>query len=161
MCSVPECGLRNPEPCVLHARWVWRLNGAARILPELAFIALGSNIEPEHYLPRAVRALGELGRLIACSNTYQNPAIADDAQPDYLNAAVLIETRLSPLEIRRKLREIETRLDRLRTADKFAPRTIDLDLCIYGDLQLNDPALTLPDPDVLTRPFLALTLAEL
>jgi len=134
---------------------------SAPILPELAFIALGSNIEPERYLPLAIHHLRQLGTLVACSNVYQNPAIADEPQPDYLNAAVLIKTSLQPLEIRDMLREIEARLDRVRTSDKFAPRTIDLDLCLYGDLQLDAPTLILPDPDVLTRPHLAWTLAEL
>lgn len=134
---------------------------SAPILPELAFIALGSNILPEHYLPLAVHHLRQLGTLIACSNIYQNPAIGDEPQPDYLNAAVLIETSLRPLEMRDKLRELEARLDRVRTSDKYAARTIDLDLCIYGDLQLELPAFILPDPDILTRAHLALTLAEL
>ena len=137
------------------------MNGGAPILPELAFIALGSNIEPEQNLPLAIHHLRNLGTLVTCSNIYQNPAIADEPQLDYLNAAVLIETSLLPLEVRNKLREIETQLDRVRTADKYAARTIDLDLCLYGDLQLDLPTLTLPDPDVLTRPYLAVTLAEL
>jgi 2-amino-4-hydroxy-6-hydroxymethyldihydropteridine diphosphokinase len=130
-------------------------------LPELAFIALGSNIEPEHYLPRAVRHILDLGSLVACSQVYQNPAIAPEAQPDYLNAAVLIETDLQPFELRKQLRDIETRLKRLRTPDKYAARTIDLDLCLFGDLRLESPSLTLPDPHVLTRAHLAITLAEL
>jgi 2-amino-4-hydroxy-6-hydroxymethyldihydropteridine diphosphokinase len=130
-------------------------------LPELAFVSLGSNIEPEKYLPLAVARLRGLGRLIACSRVYQNPAIASEPQPDYLNAAVLIETQLLPLEIRTRLREIETQLNRVRIADKFAPRTIDLDLCLYGDLQMESPELTLPDPDIQKRPHLALTLAEI
>lgn len=130
-------------------------------MTERAFIALGSNIEPERYLPQAVRYLADLGVILACSEVYQNPAIAKEPQPDYLNAAVLIETPLEPLEIRARLRQIEANLDRLRTEDKYAPRTIDLDLCLYGDLQWEHPDLTLPDPDVLTRPHLALTLSEL
>jgi 2-amino-4-hydroxy-6-hydroxymethyldihydropteridine diphosphokinase len=130
-------------------------------VPELAFIALGSNIEPERYLPQAARYLRELGTLVACSNVYQNPAISSDPPPDYLNAAVLIETRLRPFEIRSRLREIETQLDRVRTHDKYAARTIDLDLCLYGDLQIEHPDLVLPDPEVLVRPHLAVTLAEL
>jgi 2-amino-4-hydroxy-6-hydroxymethyldihydropteridine diphosphokinase len=130
-------------------------------LPELAFVSLGSNIEPEKYLPLAVARLRDLGELITCSRVYQNPAIAPESQPDYLNTAVLIETHLLPLEMRARLREIETQLDRVRTPDKFAPRTIDLDLCLYGDLQFESPELLLPDPDILERPYLALTLAEL
>ncbi len=130
-------------------------------MTELAFIALGSNIEPETNLPLASTRLSELGKPIAISTVYQNPAIADEPQPDYLNAAVLIETALDPLTIRDKLREIEADLGRIRTEDKFAPRTIDLDLCILGDRVLDHELLTIPDPDLLKRAHLAVTLAEL
>jgi len=130
-------------------------------LTELAFIALGSNIDPETNLPLAAARLSELGKPIAISTVYQNPAIADEPQPDYLNAAVLIETTLDPLTIRDKLREIEADLERIRTTDKFAPRTIDLDLCILGDRVLDHELISLPDPDLLKRAHLAVTLAEL
>jgi len=130
-------------------------------LTELAFIALGSNIDPERNLPLAAARLSELGTPIAASTVYQNPAIADEPQPDYLNAAVLLETELGPLAMRDKLREIEADLGRIRTADKFAPRMIDLDLCILGDRVLDHELLSLPDPDILKRAHLAVTLAEL
>jgi 2-amino-4-hydroxy-6-hydroxymethyldihydropteridine diphosphokinase len=130
-------------------------------LPKLAFISLGSNIEPEKYLPRAVDHLRSIGIIRKTSRVYQNPAIAPEPQADYLNAAVLIETQLQPLEIRRRLREIEEQLDRVRSADKYAPRTIDLDLCLYNDLVYTSPELNLPDPDILNRSHLALTLSEL
>lgn len=130
-------------------------------MTELAFIALGSNIDPETNLPLASARLSELGKPIAVSTVYQNPAIADEPQPDYLNAAVLIETALDPLAIRDKLREIEADLGRIRTEDKFAPRTIDLDLCILGDRVLDHELLTIPDPDLMKRAHLAVTLAEL
>lgn len=130
-------------------------------MTELAFIALGSNIDPEINLPLASTRLSELGKPIAASTVYQNPAIADEPQPDYLNAAVLIETALAPLMIREKLREIEADLGRIRTEHKFAPRTIDLDLCILGDRVRDHELLSLPDPDILKRAHLAVTLAEL
>ena len=130
-------------------------------MTELAFIALGSNIDPEINLPLAFARLSELGKPIATSTVYQNPAIVDEPQPDYLNAAILIETTLDPWAIRDKLREIEADLGRVRTEDKFAPRTIDLDLCILGDRVLDHELLSLPDPDLLKRAYLAVTLAEL
>jgi 2-amino-4-hydroxy-6-hydroxymethyldihydropteridine diphosphokinase len=130
-------------------------------LTELAFIALGSNIDPETNLPLAAARLSDLGNSIAVSKVYQNPAIAAEPQPDYLNAAVLIETTLAPLAIRDKLREIEASMGRIRTENKFAPRTIDLDLCILGDRVLDHAQLSLPDPDLLERAYLAVTLAEL
>ena len=130
-------------------------------MTELAFIALGSNIDPETNLPLAAARLSELGNPIASSTVYQNPAIADEPQSDYLNAAVLIETTLDPLTIRDKLREIEADLGRIRTEDKFAPRTIDLDLCLLGDRVLDHELISLPAPDLLKRAHLAVTFAEL
>jgi len=130
-------------------------------LPELAFIALGSNVEPEANLPRAARLLAEIGALRAVSMAYQNPAIGPSPAPDFLNAAVLVETNLTAEDIHARLREIESDLGRVRTSDKYAPRTIDLDLCLLGSQVVETPELRLPDPDVLTRPHLAITLAEL
>jgi 2-amino-4-hydroxy-6-hydroxymethyldihydropteridine diphosphokinase len=136
----------------------------------LAFISLGSNIAPEDNLPMAIERLKELGRLIAVSSVYQSPAVGPVRQEDFLNAAALIETELTPFEIRAQLRQIEADLGRDRPkkldgypdeAAKYAPRTIDLDLCLLGDLILDTPPMTLPDPDLLTQPHLAVPLAEL
>ena len=130
-------------------------------MTSLAWIALGSNIEPENNLVAAVERFPELGVVLRCSSVYQTPAIASTPQSDYLNAAVLIETELAPLQIYAQLRDIEADLGRVRTSDKYAPRTIDLDLCLYDDLVMELHEITLPDPDLLDRPFLAVTMAEL
>ncbi len=130
-------------------------------MPERAFISIGSNIEPEKYLPLAVARLGELGTVVALSQVYQGPALADTPQADYLNAAAVVATQLEPLAIRARLREIEAGLGRVRSADKCAPRTIDLDLCLYGDVVLNTEELTLPDPDIPVRAHLAIPFAEI
>jgi len=130
-------------------------------MPERAFVALGSNIEPERHLPEAVVRLGELGVVVAVSSVYQSAAVGPRPAPDFLNAAVLVETELAPQAIRRRLREIEADLGRVRTADRYAPRTIDLDLCLLGDLLMDKEGLTLPDPDILDRAYLARVLAEL
>ncbi|MDF1500711.1 MAG: 2-amino-4-hydroxy-6-hydroxymethyldihydropteridine diphosphokinase [Anaerolineales bacterium] len=129
-------------------------------MPEKAFIALGSNIQPEHYLPRAIVQLEGLGRILAVSNAYQSRAIAAEPQPDYINAAIVFETTLSPLELRERLRQIEAELDRVRTADKYAARTIDMDIALYGSLILGHPLLQIPDEQIYQRPHLAVTLAE-
>ena len=130
-------------------------------MTERAFLSLGSNIDPEHNLPRAARELKSLGRLLAVSTVYQNPAIGPTPQPDYLNAAVLLETGLSPQALRVELRRVEQRLGRRRTPDKYAPRTIDIDLMLFGSLVLREAGMTIPDPDLLVRAHLALPLAEL
>ena len=130
-------------------------------MTEPAFIALGSNLSPETNLPRAAGRLAEFGALRAVSMVYQNPAIGPSPAPDFLNAAVLIETELGATEIRERLRRIESDLGRVRTANKYAPREIDLDLCLLGSQIIETTELVLPDPDLLTRPHLAVTLAEL
>lgn len=126
-----------------------------------AFIALGSNIEPQKYLPRAVEMLTQLGIITAISTVYQNPAINRPDQDDYLNAAVLLQTELSAEQLRGAFRKIEEHLDRIRKDDRYAARTIDLDLAFLGSVILSTARMTLPDPDIDTRPFLALTLSEL
>ncbi|MGB9625212.1 MAG: 2-amino-4-hydroxy-6-hydroxymethyldihydropteridine diphosphokinase [Phycisphaerae bacterium] len=129
-------------------------------MAEKALVAAGSNIDPIRYLPAAVARLAELGRIAAVSRVYQNPAVGPGQQPDYLNAAVLLETDLTPHDIRRRLRAIEASLGRVRGEDRYAARTIDLDLCLYGAVVVETPELTLPCPDVLQRGYLAVTLAE-
>jgi 2-amino-4-hydroxy-6-hydroxymethyldihydropteridine diphosphokinase len=127
----------------------------------MAFISMGSNLSPEANLPRAARRLSEIGALRAVSMVYQNRAIGPSRAPDFLNAAALLETELDAEEIRQRLRRMEEEMGRVRSADKYAPRVIDLDLCLLGSQIIKTPELDLPDPDLLTRPHLAATLAEL
>lgn len=129
------------------------------------FIILGSNIAPEQNLPRAVQLIAERVDLRGVSRVYESAPVnaaggiaADQGQ--FLNAAVLVETTIPPAELKHEvLRGIEAELGRVRTVDKFAPRPIDLDLALYADLVLDDPKL--PDPDILTRAYVALPLADL
>jgi 2-amino-4-hydroxy-6-hydroxymethyldihydropteridine diphosphokinase len=130
-------------------------------LPELAFVLLGSNISPERNLPKALHALGGLGRLIRVSWVYQSPAVGSQPAPDFLNLAALLETDLPAPDIRRRLREVEAAHARRRGADKFAPRTLDIDLCLLGDAVLDSSDLILPDPDILTHAHVAVPLADL
>jgi 2-amino-4-hydroxy-6-hydroxymethyldihydropteridine diphosphokinase len=130
-------------------------------LPEPAFVLLGSNIAPERYLPQGIKALPSVGRVVRVSPFYQSPAVGPRRAPDYLNAAVLLETDLPALEILRQLRHLEASHGRRRTADKFAPRTLDLDLCLLGAVVLDTRELTLPHPDILSQPHVAIPLADL
>jgi 2-amino-4-hydroxy-6-hydroxymethyldihydropteridine diphosphokinase len=137
------------------------LNEELRTLRKRAFISLGSNIEPEDYLPKAIQKLKQLGEIVTVSGVYQNPAIGRPAQGDFLNAAVLLLTELQALELRAELRAIEAELGRVRTEDKYAARTVDLDLCLYENLIYQSPDFKLPDPDILERPHVAVPLADL
>jgi 2-amino-4-hydroxy-6-hydroxymethyldihydropteridine diphosphokinase len=127
-----------------------------------AFIAVGSNINPQENIPRAMTILNAQLSIIAISNFYKTAAVGTTAQPDFLNGVVKIKTAHQPREIKFDiLRKIETCLGRVRTADKFAPRTIDLDLILYGMLVVDEPDLHIPDPAIRTYPFVASPLFEL
>lgn len=125
-----------------------------------ALIELGSNIDPERHLPAAAARLKGLGRIGAVSMVYENSAIGPRGQPDFLNAAIRLETGLEPHKLRSALRRIEDKLGRRRGDDAYAPRTIDLDLCLYDSMTISTPELTLPDPDLLERAYLARTASE-
>ncbi len=127
-----------------------------------AWLALGSNIHPEENLARAVALLAERFPNLAVSSAWQSPPADGSDQPDYLNAAVRIRTGLTPEELLAGvIAPIEQQLGRRRTADKFAPRTIDIDLVLYDERVGEYAGKRLPHPDILTRAHTALPLAEL
>lgn len=135
-------------------------------MPPLATVAilLGSNQEPRHHLRHAVARLGRLGWVVACSRVYESADVAargcEAAPPSYLNAALLLETALAPAELRAGLKVIEADLGRPAGA---AAVPIDLDLALYEDRVVDDPAagLRLPHPDILRHRHAAVPLAEL
>jgi len=129
---------------------------------ERAFIAVGSNIDAERNVSAAIELLGRHVRIVAVSRFYQTPALGAPDSPDFLNGVVEIETELEPRELKRLvLLEVESGLGRERGAEKNAPRTIDLDLVLYGDLIWSEEGLVLPAPEILERAFVALPLLEL
>jgi dihydroneopterin aldolase/2-amino-4-hydroxy-6-hydroxymethyldihydropteridine diphosphokinase len=125
-----------------------------------AFIGVGSNIEPEANLRRALHRLERVGRVTAISTVYRTEPVGRTSQPQFYNAVIEIATEVPPVALKRELRRIEEDLGRRRTADKYAPRTIDLDLILYDDLVVTADGLTLPDPQIRERPFLAIPLCE-
>jgi 2-amino-4-hydroxy-6-hydroxymethyldihydropteridine diphosphokinase len=127
-----------------------------------AFIAVGSNIDREANVERALERLNELVSVRAISNFYSTRALSGGAQPDFLNGMVAVETELGPVALKQSvLRLIERDLGRRRSKDKNADRTIDLDLVLYDDIVSETPPLILPDPELGRRAFLAVPLAEL
>jgi 2-amino-4-hydroxy-6-hydroxymethyldihydropteridine diphosphokinase len=93
---------------------------------------------------------------------WQTTPVGFADQPDFLNAAVLLETHLSARELREhSIAQIEESLLRKRTADKNAPRTIDIDIMLFNDDVLSIGERRIPDPEVLERPFVAIPLAEI
>ncbi len=128
----------------------------------LAYISLGSNIEPERNIFAALRLLSERVRIISISSIYQTPPLERPEQDAYYNGVIAIETDLPPEQLKKNvLAPIEEQLGRRRGGDKYAPRTLDFDLLLYDDLALDTPQLTLPHPDLLKRFFIAAPLLEL
>jgi 2-amino-4-hydroxy-6-hydroxymethyldihydropteridine diphosphokinase len=128
----------------------------------LAYLSLGSNIEPERNLLAALTHLAQFGQVRAVSTVWETLPVGFSDQPNFLNAAVLLETRLSAETLREEvIASIETKLGRVRTANKNAPRTIDIDIMLFnGDIIQMDKR-HIPDPEVLERPFVAISLAEI
>lgn len=135
--------------------------------PILAAIALGSNLpsrfgDPAANLREALRRLEDHGQLLATSGFHETDPVGYFDQPRFVNAAALLETRLSPLDLLRGLLAIEHAMGRDRsTAPPKGPRIIDLDFLLYGDLVLADPELTLPHPAMHERRFVLEPLAEI
>ncbi len=127
-----------------------------------AFIALGSNIAPAKNIAEALRRLAQHGPLRGVSTVYRTAPEGRPEQPWYYNCVVRLETQTPPAQLKRDvLRRIEEDLGRVRTADKYAARTIDLDLILYDNVVIESDELTLPDPRIEHRAFLAHGLCEL
>ena len=127
-----------------------------------AAIALGSNLgESITILENALLELNNTPgvKLISRSNWYQTKAIGP-VQPDYINGCALLEVELTPLKLLEILLDIEIKAGRIR-AERWGPRTLDLDLLLYGDLILNTPKLEIPHPRMLERAFVLVPLAEI
>ncbi len=125
-------------------------------------VAVGSNIEPERNLPKAIALLDDRARVLDLSTIFLSAAEGPAGQPQFLNGIVKVATRIPPRDFKFDvLRAIEAELGRRRTGDKYAPRTIDLDLILYDELVVNAPDLTLPDPEIFVRTYLAFPLYEL
>ena len=125
-----------------------------------AVISIGSNIDREHNLPAALDLLRASSDLTveARSCVYESDAVGGE-YPPFHNAAVLIETDLGPGELIGVLKAVEEELGRVRTADRNAPRTVDLDLTLFDDVV--DPAFDIPDPQLSEYPFVTIPAAEI
>lgn len=129
------------------------------------YLALGSNMgDREELIARAVRAVGELPgtRCLARSALIETDPVGPGPQGRYLNGVLEIETTLPPRDLLAALLTIESALGRDRArSERWGPRTIDLDILLYGDLELDEPGLTLPHPRLAQRRFVLAPLAEL
>ena len=129
----------------------------------LAYVGLGANIGPrEITLLRAVDLLAETEgvEVRAVSQLRETEPVGVVDQPLFLNGAVVLNTSLSPRELLDRLLEIERELGRVRDV-RWGPRVVDLDLLVYGDLQIDEPGLRVPHPRLHERRFALEPLTEL
>ncbi|SDK56633.1 2-amino-4-hydroxy-6-hydroxymethyldihydropteridine diphosphokinase [Billgrantia gudaonensis] len=127
------------------------------------YVGLGSNLDDP--CRQVTQALGELATLpltrrLGASRLYASRPQGPQDQPDFINAVAWLETRLSPLALLDQLQALEQRHRRVR-GQRWGPRSLDLDLLLYGSRQLHLARLTLPHPEMLGRPFVLVPLAEL
>ena len=132
-----------------------------------AYIGMGGNLAasagpPEATLAAAALRLASLGRLLCRSSLYSTAPVGFAAQPRFINAVVALETTLTPRELITALLAIEQEFGRDRTTGiANGPRTLDLDILLFGELQISEPDLTIPHPRLAQRAFALVPLAEI
>ncbi|AIR60821.1 2-amino-4-hydroxy-6-hydroxymethyldihydropteridine diphosphokinase [Enterobacter sp. Ap-916] len=130
----------------------------------LAYIALGSNqASPLEQVSSALDALAAIpqSRMVATSSFYRTPPLGPQDQPDYLNAAVVLDTDLSAEALLDHTQRIELEHGRVRKAERWGPRTLDLDLMLFGDEVMHTERLTVPHYDMKNRAFMLVPLLEI
>ncbi len=126
-----------------------------------AGIGLGSNLgDPAANVRAAIEALSEVGKVAARSRLYRTKPWGRVDQPDFCNAAAIVETQLAPRELLERLKALERRLGR-KPSERWGPRAIDFDILFYDDMSLDEPGLQLPHPRLLERAFVLVPLAEI
>ncbi len=125
-----------------------------------AAIGLGSNLgSRERHLEAGRRGLERLGTIVAMSSWYETDPVGGPEQGPYLNAVIVIDTDLAPRELLNGLLDIERRQGRVRD-ERWVPRTLDLDLLLYGDSVVNEKGLAVPHPEMTKRRFVLDPLLE-
>ena len=130
-------------------------------MSETAYIALGSNVgDRAGHFNAALAGLAGTGgvQLRACSSLYETSAVGPE-QPDYLNAVVVAQVELPPLALLERLRALERASGRVRR-ERWGPRTLDLDLLLYGERVVEEPGLSVPHPELHRRRFVLEPLVE-
>ncbi|MBV8975042.1 MAG: 2-amino-4-hydroxy-6-hydroxymethyldihydropteridine diphosphokinase [Sinobacteraceae bacterium] len=124
------------------------------------YVGAGSNIAPAHNIARAVEELRSAFPGVRFSPWYRNRAAGFEGE-DFINLVAGFDTPLPPRAVLARLHAIETRCGRPREAPRWAPRCMDLDVLLYGDLICDEPGLRLPRPDLLKRAYMLGPLAAL
>jgi 2-amino-4-hydroxy-6-hydroxymethyldihydropteridine diphosphokinase len=156
----------------LPSRWALKSSAAVPISIEVlsdqsavsVLLSLGSNIEPAYHLPAACRLLAERLGVVGASQVFETAPVGVGEPFLFLNAAIEVHADMTPRELKFEvLRPLERRLGRIRTADRNAPRTIDVDISLFGQRILRDTeaGIEIPDPEILTSAHVAIPLADL
>jgi 2-amino-4-hydroxy-6-hydroxymethyldihydropteridine diphosphokinase len=128
-------------------------------VPEVC-VAAGSNVDPIVHLRRALDELDRNFAPLRCSTAYRNRAVGFKGE-DFVNLVVAFETGLDVRAVLERLHEAEAACGRARHAPKWAPRSMDLDVLLYGDVVSSEPGLELPRPDLVRRAYMLGPMAEL
>jgi 2-amino-4-hydroxy-6-hydroxymethyldihydropteridine diphosphokinase len=124
------------------------------------YVAAGSNVDPERHLREALAQLEREFPGVRFSSWYRNRAVGFDGD-DFINLVAGFDTALPVHAVLERLQSIEARCGRARAAPRWAPRSMDLDVLLYGDLVCEQPGLKLPRPDLVKRAYMLGPLAEL
>ncbi|MFZ2168781.1 MAG: 2-amino-4-hydroxy-6-hydroxymethyldihydropteridine diphosphokinase [Methylococcaceae bacterium] len=132
--------------------------------PVIAYIGLGSNLaSPVAQIKSARTAIAVIAGVqeLGFSSLYSSAPMGPQDQPDYVNAVMAIATDLSPIALLRRLQNIENNQGRVRTAEQWGARTLDLDVLLYGDQKIDLPDLTVPHKGLAERAFVLYPLFEI
>jgi 2-amino-4-hydroxy-6-hydroxymethyldihydropteridine diphosphokinase len=135
------------------------INGA-----RIAYIGLGSNLDdPVAQILRALDSLHALPmtRVVSRSRLYRNPPLGPPDQPDYVNAVAAVSTGLDAADLLSAVQSIEREQGRTRDGVRWGPRTLDLDILVYADAQIDQDGLRVPHAGIAERPFVLVPLAEI
>lgn len=130
-------------------------------MPQLVYLSLGSNIgDREAQLQNAIARLGAAGRVVAVSSFYETEPVEFTQQPRFLNCAIALETSKTPQQLMTAILRIEEEMGRLRVRKK-GPRSIDIDIVLFGDAIVDSEDLTIPHPAMHQRRFVLDPLTEI
>ena len=128
---------------------------------EIAYLSLGSNLgNREQNLREAIHRASAFGRIVAVSSFYETEPVEFTDQPWFLNCVIALETTAQPAQLMAELLRIEHLMGRQRVVKK-GPRSIDIDILLFGDAVVNTPELTIPHPEMTRRRFVLEPLAEI
>ena len=131
---------------------------------QTVYLGLGSNLSaPLQQLQTAVQAISRLAQtcLLNTSSAYLSKPMGPQDQPDYVNAVVALSTQLDPYELLDALQTIEAQQGRRRNGQQWGPRTLDIDILLFGQLVIQEPHLTIPHYGMRERAFVLYPLAEI